>query len=93
MWLRNYITSLYGTTPTEMLLGDIIRNNLFLKVVAVSQRMEMYILQRHNGLCMHKFFANKYDEMCDFCRRGGIFKSSGNLLKSFQPVELHFYYI
>ena len=40
--------SLHGTTPTEMLLGDIIKNNLFMKFVAVSQRFKRYILQRHN---------------------------------------------
>ena len=76
-----------------MLLGDMIKNNLFLKFVAVPQRFKMYILQRHNGLCMHNFFTKKYGKKCVFSRRGGIFKSSGQFLKSFRPVGLHFYCI
>ena len=56
------IISLYGTTPTEMLLVDMIRNNLFLKFVAVSQRFKSYILQRNNELCMHNLLTTSTEK-------------------------------
>ena len=39
---------------------------------------------------MHNFFTKKYEEMCDLCRRGVVFKSSAKFSKLFRPVELHF---
>ena len=38
------------------------------------------------------FLAKKHGDLCDFCRREVIFKSSGKLLKTFRRVEIHFYY-
>ena len=75
----------------EMLLGDIFLNKSLLKYVALPQGFKMYILQRNNELCMHNISTKKYSEMLHFCRRGGIFKSSGKFFKSFRPVGLHFY--
>ena len=70
----------------DMLLGDIMKNNSFLKYVALPQGFKMYILQRHNGLCMHNFLTKKLSEICDICCPGGIFKSLGKFLMSYRPV-------
>ena len=44
----------HGSTFTELLLGDIFLNKSLLKYVNLPQGLKMYILQRNNGLCMHR---------------------------------------
>ena len=39
--------------------------DMLLNYVALPQGFKMYIIQRHNGLCMHNFFTKKLSEMCD----------------------------
>ena len=82
--------SLHGTTFTRIWLSDLFQNKLLLKFVVLPWRFKIYILQGHNGLCMHNFLTKKYG-MCDLYCQGYVFKSSRKILKSFRPVELHFY--
>ena len=81
-----------GSMVRELLSVELFFFTSLASFIAMAWRYKNYIAGRNNGLCMHNILRKKHGDLCDFCRREVIFKSSGKLLKTFRRVEIHFYY-
>ena len=74
-----------------MLLGDVIKNSSFLKFVQFFSDLKCISFSDIID-CACTIFLPKSKAKCGiFVAGGDILKSSGKFLKSFRPVDLHFY--